>query len=75
MNELKVEQWREMNSAPRNGDTILYLTRYGSIGFCHWSEADGVNDEDLWYDDHEADEVCPVRWLPRDVLPPFPHYY
>jgi hypothetical protein len=68
----RVEQWRDMASAPDDGTEILYLTKYEEIGFCYWSKAGGPFDCSMWWDDALEEEVCPVRWLPRDVLPPFP---
>lgn len=64
--------WREMDSAPQDGTNILYRNKFRDIGFCHWDE--GYNEDDLpcWWDNERDDEVCPMLWLPADVLPPLP---
>lgn len=65
-----LEEWRDMDSAPKDGAAILYCTKFLDIGFCYWDE--GYNEDDLpcWWDNERDDEVCPIAWLPADTLPP-----
>lgn len=67
-----LQGWQPIKSAPRDGTEIIYLNKFGEIGFCYWSEAVSQFDESLWYDDQADDECCPLYWLPRSHLPPPP---
>lgn len=63
------EGWRSMGSAPKDGENILYCTRFEDIGFCHWDEGYNGEDQPCWWDNERDDEVCPIAWLPADTLP------
>jgi len=64
--------WQPIESASKDGTEIIYLNKFGEIGFCYWSEAVSQFDESLWCDDQADDECCPLYWLPRACLPPPP---
>jgi len=63
--------WRPIESAPKDGTEIIYLTKYGSIGFCRYA-VDNINDWFGWWDLQADDEVYPKHWLPRSALPSAP---
>lgn len=67
-------EWQPIGTAPRDGTKIIYITRFGEIGFCHWDEAYNDDDESLWWDSESDDEVFPIGWLPRSSLPPQPAF-
>lgn len=66
------EGWRSMDSAPKDGTNILYVTKFKDIGFCHWDEGYNEDDYPCWWDNERDDEVCPIAWLPADTLPAAP---
>lgn len=63
--------WLPIESAPKDGTEIIYLTKYGSIGFCRYA-VDDINDWFGWWDLQADDEVYPKHWLPRSSLPSAP---
>jgi hypothetical protein len=63
--------WRDISTAPKDGE-IIYLNKFGEIGFCYWSEAGSPFDQSIWYDEQADDECCPLYWLPRTHLPATP---
>ncbi|KAB2655933.1 hypothetical protein F9K94_15515 [Brucella tritici] len=65
--------WLPIESAPKDGTEIIYLTKYGSIGFCRYA-VDDINDWFGWWDLQADDEVYPKRWLPRSTLPSAPSH-
>jgi len=64
--------WLPIESAPKDGTEIIYLTKYGSVGFCRYDPAINEDDEDCWWDVQADDEVYPKFWLPRSALPSAP---
>lgn len=68
----QVDQWRDMKDAPRTGEEIIYLTKYGEIGFCKYTLAMSDDEDDLWWDFQSDADVYPKYWLPRTYLPAAP---
>ena len=66
------EQWRDMKDAPRTGEEIIYLTKYGGIGYCKYTLAMSDDEEYLWWDFQSDADVYPRYWLPRTTLPTAP---
>lgn len=66
------EEWRPIKTAPKDGENILYRNKFRDIGFCHWDEGYDEGDQPCWWDNEADQEVCPVIWLPADILPAFP---
>jgi hypothetical protein len=65
-------EWNPISSAPKDQQIIIYMTRFGEIGQCQWSQAAYDYEESIWLDIDRDDECSPLWWLPRSVLPPMP---
>lgn len=61
--------WRPMDSAPLEGERVLYLNKRNEIGVCYWSMPVGDEEVGLWWDVMSDQECGPVYWLPRGHLP------
>ena len=65
-------EWLTVDSAPKDGTTIIYRNRFGDIGYAEWYDGQGDFEQAGWWDTQADDEVVPVRWLPASALPDFP---
>lgn len=66
--ELEAErQWRPIESAPKDGTSIIYLDGRECIGEAFWQDKD--EHEPSWWDEANTEEVKPMYWTPLPDLP------
>jgi hypothetical protein len=60
-------EWMPIESAPKDGTSIIYLDRRECIGEAFWQDKD--EHEPGWWDEANTEEVKPTHWTPLPDLP------
>ena len=67
----KYDRWFEMETAPRDGRTVLLIFKGGNVADAWYSKSDNPISKGKW--DLNGQGWCyeddPIGWLPRDALP------
>jgi hypothetical protein len=68
----QIPRWREIESAPKDGTSILVATKDQGLVLAYW--CDEIVGEEMWLcaDSHEDEEVHPTHWQPLPEAPKEP---
>lgn len=65
-------EWRDIETAPRDGTEIIYRRKDGQVGRCRWDAGAYGEDDPAWWDIDADQGAYPDYWLPPPPPPVSP---